>query len=88
MGVSKHMGASKCMGAYGYHPQSDKACFICFIKHMGASKHTGGCPNLWGHPVKWVFATKSIYLKSDHHQILSRKIEMRFCSSSSRQNIA
>ena len=56
------------------------------IQHMGVSKHTGRHPNIWGYPAKWVFATESIYLKSDHHQILSRKVEMRFCSSSG-QNI-
>ena len=48
-------------------------------KDMGAPKHTGGIQTYGGCP--------SIYLKSDYHQILSRKVQMRFCSSSG-QNIA
>ena len=47
-------------------------------KDMGVPKQTGGIQTYGG--------CLSIYLKSDHYQILSRKVEMRFCSSSG-QNI-
>ena len=82
MGVSKHGGiqtyrwASKHTGdiqTYG-GIQTYKGPF----KDIGASKHTGGIQTYEGCP--------PIYLKSNHHQILSRKVEMRFCSSSG-QNI-
>ena len=55
------------------------------IPTYGVSKHTGGHPNIWGIPQSR-FLPLNLYLKSDHCQILSRKVEMRFCSSS-RQNI-
>ena len=75
-----HMGASKCMGAYGNSISLTNHAFfvLCMYrghpniiipyrghpnmgvpniqghprygvsKHMGASKHTEGCPNIWG----------------------------------------
>ena len=76
MGLSKHGGiqtyrwVSKHTGGIQIYKGPSK--------DIGAPKHTGGIQTYGGCP--------SIYLKSDLHQILSRKVEMRFCSSSG-QNI-
>ena len=79
--VSKHMGLSKHGGIQTYrgypniwgHPNIQGAIqrYGCTQAYRGIQT-CGGCP--------------AIYLKSDHHQILSRKVEMRFCISSG-QNI-
>ena len=37
-GTSKHMGASKCMGAFGHHLSLTKHAFFVLFMYRGASK--------------------------------------------------
>ena len=82
-GLSKHWGIQTYKGCiqiyagiqiYGGVQTWGHSNIQGAIQRYGGTQAYREHPNIWGCP--------SIYLKSDHHQILSRKVETRFCSSS------
>ena len=48
-GPSKHMGASKCMGAYGHPLSLTNHAFFVLCMYRGIQTY-GGCPSIQGHP--------------------------------------